>query len=350
LRRHHPFAAAYFGRAPHHSYSLGCSTGGREGMMAAQRYPSLFDGVIAGAPAMRTGHTRVSGWNVRVAFNRIAPRDPEGKPLVLHAFPAEDQKLLASAVAKQCDALDGLEDGLIMNLAACRFDPAVLQCREAKNASCLTAGQVDALNIAFGVPRDSEGRAIYAPYPYDLGLLGEHVGNVFGLIPGSVPGPYDTPPSPFDFDFSAELERLRTNGIQILSDTDKWTDLGTFYRRGGKILFVHGASDPWFSVLDTQDYVQRAATANPGFDSSRFYSVPGMGHCAGGGLERFDVLTAMVDWVENGVGPGAIVATGGTGTRSWNGGNRPLCPWPQHAHYKGVGDPRDADSFECRGG
>ncbi len=125
-------AAKYFGRAPHHSYSYGCSTGGREGMIAAQRYPELFDGIIAGDPAMRTWQTRIAAWNATVAFNRIAPRDADGKPLPLQAFPAEDQKLLYAAVAKQCDDLDGLKDGLILNLAACKFDPAVLQCETGK--------------------------------------------------------------------------------------------------------------------------------------------------------------------------------------------------------------------------
>ena len=342
--------ARYFGRAPHHSYSLGCSTGGREGMFAAQRYPTLFDGIIAGAPAMRTGATRLAGWNARIAFNRIAPRDSEGKPLAREAFPEADQRLLSAAVVRQCDALDGLADGLIMNAGACNFDPGVLQCRGDKAASCLSQDQVGALRTAFGETRDARGSWLYAAFPYDLGLLGDRGGNVFGRVPTAATGPYDSPPTPFEFDFAEEIERLRTNGLQILSDTDKWIDLGTFYRRGGKILFVHGASDPWFSVLDTEDYVRRLNAANPGFDSSRFYSAPGMGHCAGGGLERFDMLTAMVEWVENGVAPGAIVARGGEGTRAWKGGTRPLCPWPQHAHDKGTGDTREATSFECRDG
>jgi len=124
--------------------------------------------------------------------------------------------------------------------------------------------------------------------------------------------------------------------LQTLTDTDEWTDLGTFYRRGGKIIFYHGASDPWYSMLDTLDYFQRNRTANPEFDSSRFYSIPGMAHCSGGGPARYDMLSAVVDWV-------GIVAS------DWPGkdGARLLCPWPQYGSYKGSGDPKDAANFEC---
>jgi feruloyl esterase len=302
-------------------------------MLAAQRYP-----------AMRYAHTRIAGWNATIAFNRIAPRDPQGNPLRRQAFPAEDQKLLHTAVARQCDALDGLEDGLILNLAACKFAPAVLHCKSGKNAGCLSAEQVTALKTAFGGPQDSQGNPLYTGFPYDLGLLGEHPDSPMTILPASVPGIYDNPPSPFSFDFAPEIARIRADPVQILSDTKDWTDLGTFYRRGGKIIFYNGASDPWFSLYDTLDYVQRNKRANPEFDSSRFYSIPGMAHCGEGSLERFDLLSALVDWVENGKAPGGIVATDWTR----KAGTRPLCPWPQYGHYRGTGDPKDAANFECR--
>lgn len=313
-------------------------------MIAAERYPELFDGIIAGDPAMRSAHTRIAGWNATVAFNRIAPKDADGKPLPLQAFPVEDQKLLYAAVAKQCDELDGLKDGLIPNLEACKFDPAVLQCEKGKNVVCLSAEQVTALKTAFDGPKDSQGKAVYAGFPYDLGLLGEHVGNSMSLIPGSGWSPYATPPSPFSLDVDTLLERLHADPLQTLSDTANWTDLGTFYRRGGKIIFYNGAADPWFSVYDTLDYFQRNRKTNPEFDSSRFYNIPGMAHCSDGGLERFDMLTPLVDWVENGKAPDRIIAT------DWRRkvGTRPLCPWPRYAHYKGAGDPKDATNFECR--
>ncbi len=109
-------------------------------------------------------------------------------------------------------------------------------------------------------------------------------------------------------------------------------------------VFYNGASDAWFSLYDTLDYVQWNKPANPDFDSSRLYSVPSMGHCEGGGLERFDLLTALVDWVEKGAAPGGVVATDWT----HRAGARPLCPWPQYGRYKGTGDPTDVANFECR--
>jgi hypothetical protein len=336
-------AARYFGRAPHHAYSDGCSTGGREGMTAAERHPDLFDGIIAGDPAMRSANTRIAGWNATIAFNRIAQRDAKGNPLRRHAFPAEDQKLLHAAVTQQCDALDGLKDGLILNLAACKFDPAVLQCEKGKDAGCLSAEQVTALKTAFGGPRDSQGNPLYAGFPYDLGLLGEHPDSEMTILPADVPGIYDDPPQPFAFDFAAEIAHIHTDPVQILTDTKEWTDLGTFYRRGGKIIFYNGAADPWFSDYDTLDYFQRNKETNLEFYSSRFCSIPGMAHCSGGGLERFDMLSPLVDWVEKGIAPAGIIAT------DWmRQSGRPLCPWPQYGRYMGTGDPKDAANFECR--
>lgn len=312
-------------------------------MVAAQRYPELFDGVIAGDPAMRTAHTRIAGWNATAAFDRIAPRDAAGKPQPALAFTAADHAVLRSAVADQCDALDGLKDGLILNIAACRFDPATVQCAPGQTSGCLSADRVAAIKTAFDGPRDSHGQPAYARFPYDLGLLGGHV--PMTLIPASFGySPYSDPPEPFDVD--AELARLHADSTQALSDTFYAADLGTFYRGGGKILFYNGGADPWFSLYDTVDYFERNKAANPEFDGSRLYNVPGMQHCAGGGLERFDLLTALVDWVEDGRAPGRITAT------DWRQqiGTRPLCAWPHYARYKGVGDPKDAASFECVSG
>jgi hypothetical protein len=333
----------YYGKAPHHHYAAGCSTGGREAMSAMQRYPDMFDGVIAGAPAMRTAHTRIGSWNARVAFNRIAPRDAAGNPRVAEAFPAADQRLLYDAVAGQCDALDGLKDGMVFNSGACRFDPAVLQCAIGKQTGCLSEGQVGALRIAFAGPKDASGKAIYAGFTYDLGLMGEQVANPVSVIPGAGFNPYGSPPSPFEFDFAAELDRMSGDALQLLTDTRNWTDLGSFYRRGGKVMFFNGASDPWYAMLDTLGYYQDNRAVNPEFDSSRFYSVPNMGHCDGGGVDSFDLLGPLVDWVEQGTAPSAIRAT----SRAQPGLSRPLCPWPQYARYKGAGDTNRADSFEC---
>jgi feruloyl esterase len=136
----------------------------------------------------------------------------------------------------------------------------------------------------------------------------------------------------------------------ILTATSTWTTLNTFSARGGKLLFYHGVSDPWFSSLDTVDYFERMAKANGGTTDvmrwSRLFLVPGMGHCGGGpaALDTFDMLKAIVEWVEQDQAPASITATG----RALAGRSRPLCPYPQHAHYKGGGNADDAAAFECR--
>jgi feruloyl esterase len=127
------------------------------------------------------------------------------------------------------------------------------------------------------------------------------------------------------------------------------TKLTTFSAHGGKLIFYHGDSDPWFSPLDTFTYYKNMAEANGGMDAtsqwSQFYFVPGMSHCGGGkALDQFDLLGAMVDWVEKGTAPKSMVATG----KVFPGRSRPLCPYPKHAQYKGSGNPEDAKSFECR--
>jgi feruloyl esterase len=142
---------------------------------------------------------------------------------------------------------------------------------------------------------------------------------------------------------------VAANSRTALTDTVS-TDLSTFFGHGGKLIFYHGMSDPWFSPLDTLDYYQRMARENGGLDHvatrSRIYLVPGMGHCAGGtaALDRFDALSAVVDWVEKGTPPDSITATG----RAFPGRSRPLCAWPKFAHYKGSGDSEDVRNFECR--
>jgi len=334
-------AAQYYGRAPHHTYSYGCSTGGREGMLAAQRSPLLFDGVIAGAPAMQPWNSQLAGWNAEVAFARIAPRDADGKRLVRQAFSAADERLLHTAVARQCDALDGLADGYVHNLKACRFDPGVLQCSGAKTGSCLSGGQVEALRTAFGGARDGLGNLVTSGFPWDLALLGQSVGNAASVLPSSVPTQFGLWPEPFSVD--SVIEEVRNHPLENLSETSRWTNLSTFHARYGKILFYHGAADAWFSINDTIDYAERLAAANPGADFSRFYAVPGMGHCNGGGTDIFDLLGPLVEWVEQGKAPQTIVAT----STVEPGLSRPLCAWPQYAHYKG-GDPKAAASFECR--
>ena len=155
---------------------------------------------------------------------------------------------------------------------------------------------------------------------------------------------------PVAMDAEADAAAADADPTQQLVDTWAWTNLSGFYGHGGKQLFFHGVSDPWFSVLDTVDYYGRLGQGNGGADkvsqSSRLFLIPGMNHCGGGqALDKFDLLTALVDWVEAGKTPDGVTATGA----AFPGRSRPLCPYPQHAQYDGKGDPQSAASFSCRG-
>ena len=340
--------AAYYGRPPAHSYMIGCSTGGRESMLAAERYPEMFDGIVIGAPAMRTGYSNLALDHAGVAFNRAAPRDAAGLPQAERLFSAEDRALIVRGILDACDALDGLKDGVVGNPMACRFRPVALECAGAKAATCLSHPQVEALEEAFATPRDAAGRPLYAAFPYDPGIAFEGPG-LPGFLVNAGRSPLGPRTTALTFDADAAADRVRADASQALTDTNRWTNLGAFLGHGGKIIFYHGMGDPWFSALDTMDYYKRAEAANGAerwAASSRFYPVPGMGHCGGGAntYDRFDLLGPVVDWVEHGRAPGVVVASRTTPAP----GSRPLCPLPGHPHYGGSGDQTVAASFACR--
>ena len=340
--------ARYYGRPAQHSYFAGCSTGGREGMLASERYPAEFDGIVAGDPAMRTGRSNLGLAWANFAFTEIAPRDAAGKPDPSRDFSPADRKLISDAILEACDAKDGLKDGMIFNARACHFDPASLACSGAKTNACLAPHQVSALAKAFAGPRDSRGAQSYPAFPWDRGIATEGV-----AIPGILVTAAHSPVGPTvheSLNVDEVEDRVDADGLERLTDTANWTNLTSYFGHGGKILFYHGWSDPWFSPLDTLDYYQRMAKASGGVDrvranSSRIFFVPGMGHCAGGPtLDHFDFLGAVVDWVEHGKAPDAVIATG----PAFPGRSRPLCAYPQHAQYNGHGNPEEAASFECR--
>ena len=334
--------ARYYGKPAAFSYFSGCSTGGREGMILSQRYPTVFDGIISGDPAMRTGLSNLAiGRWVPVAFNQIAPKDTHGNPMITQAITDDDRKLIADALLKQCDAKDGLADGIISDPLDCDFDPDVLVCKQGQSQSCLTSAKVGAIKKAMGGPKTSEGVQVYPGFLYDTGITAS--GPIRGILS---PGPGIFGPEPTAMEVDVEKEALTAS--QPLTDSMS-TNLTSFSAHGGKLIFYHGDSDPWFSPLDTFGYYKNMAAANGGLDNvskwSQFYFVPGMGHCGGGpGLDQFDFLGAMVNWVEKGIEPSSVTATG----KSFPGRSRPLCPYPKNSHYKGQSETEDASNFECR--
>ena len=323
----------YYQRQPEHSYFAGCSTGGREGMTMTQRYPDYFDGVIAGDPAMRTGYAQIGRAWTTVAFNQIAPKDDSAKLAARPVFSDSDKKLVVNGILNACDARDGLKDGMIFNTQACKFNPDVLTCSGSKTDACLTSQQVGAIKKAFSGPRNLRGDLVYPPSAYDAGIS----------LPGILQGPVAT-----DVDVDGRVAAVVADAMNALTDTTS-TYLSSFSSHGGKLLFYHGMSDTGFSPLDTIDYYQKMSKANGGMDQvqnwSRLYLVPGMGHCRGGAaaLDDFDLLTALVNWVEKGTAPDSVVATG----KAFPGRSRPLCAYPKYAEYTGKGDPEDAKNFVC---
>ena len=334
--------AQHYGKAAAHSYFSGCSTGGREGMILSQRYPTVFDGIISGDPAMRTGLSNLAiGRWIPVMFNQIAPRDASGKPIITQAITDSDRKLIMDALMNRCDAKDGIADGMISDPLACDFDPEMLACKTKKSGPCLALEKAEAIKKAITGPKTTNGTQVYPGFLYDSGITAS--APIRGLLS---PGPGIFGPAPTDM--TIDVDKAALAGVQPLVDSMS-TNLTTFSARGGKLIFYHGDSDPWFSPLDTFEYYKGMAEANGGLEAvskwSQFYFVPGMGHCGGGqALDQFDLLGAMVNWVEKGVMPASVIATG----KSFPGRSRPMCAYPKHAHYKGQGDTEDARNFECR--
>lgn len=299
----------------------------------SQRYPVYFDGIVAVAPAMRTSFSNLGLRHATTALNVMGGR-----------FDETQRQLIIDALLEACDALDGQRDGFIFATQDCRFDPGTLACKDESHDRCLTSAQVEAIRTVMRGPRTASGRQVYPGYFYDTGIL-----NTQGL-PGILAGPMipEGKPAGTSMDVDAAAAEAMTARAMV-GDTNAWTNLGAFRGHGGKLIFMHGLSDPWFSAQDTLQYYERLAQDNadePLAQWSRLFLVPGMGHCAGGArtLDRVDLLDAIVAWVEQGRAPERVIATGASAP----GESRPLCPWPAHAQYRGSGDAHDAANYTCQ--
>jgi hypothetical protein len=336
--------AQRYGKAPDHSYFVGCSTGGREAMMMSQRFPTYFDGIVAAAPAMRTNFSNLGLRHVTAALNAVAPVKPDGQRDTRAALSDADRKLVVDRVLEACDALDGNRDGFIFAPQDCRFDPAALTCHGSKKEACLSSAQVKAIRTVMQGPRTPSGRQVYPGYYFDTGMA-----NTQGL-PGILAGPMIPEGRPVGVTLDVDAAAAEAMDARAMAgDSNAWTNLSTFRGHGGKLIFLHGLSDPWFSAQDTVQYYERLGPDNseePLAQWSRLFLVPGMGHCAGGArtLDRVDLLDALVGWVEDSRAPERVIATG----TSAPGESRPLCPYPSHAQYPGTGDAHDAANYICQ--
>ena len=355
---------SYYGEPWKKSYFMGCSNGGRQALLAAQRFPLEFDGVLAVAPAARVGTATISSVWETIAFSEIAPKDSAGRPILSKAFSNGDLTLLSKAVAAACDNQDGVEDGLIFNTKACHFDPAVLACKSAKDDACLSTQQVSVLKKVFGGPKNSRGEALYSNWPYDTGVAAPgwralKLGTSETATPNSadvllmfsgLKGFFLTPPDPtFDpMKFNFDTDPARLNDTSVLQDS-LLTFLSTFSGHGNKLMMIHGMSDPFFSAYDTASYYEGVVADNGGLTKTmpwvRFFEIPGMNHCGGGpALEDFDPLTALVDWTEKSQAPEHMLAKG----PAFPGVSRPVCAYPSYPHYRGAGSRDEAANFECK--
>lgn len=335
--------AHYYAKPAAYSYFVGCSTGGREGMILSQRYPTVFNGIVSGDPAMRTGlsNLAIAQW-FPVAYNQASPKDAAGKPQLDKFLSGDERKSFMNALMRQCDAKDGVADGMISDPLGCDFDPATIACKAGESEACIAPQKVEAIKKAFSGPKNAYGTQVYPGFLYDSGIAGE--GPVPGLLSLSKNGLF----GPYTTATELDVDKAAMHASDPLVEPAS-ANLSTFSGSGAKLIFFHGDSDPWFSALDTLSYYKGLADANGGAEKvaewSRIFLVPGMAHCGGGpGLDQFDMLTAVVDWVEKGSAPESVIATG----KAFPGRSRPLCAYPKHAQYKGSGDTQQAPSFQCQ--
>ena len=337
---------AYYGAAPRYSYWVGCSTGGRQGLQEAQRYPDDFDGLVVGAPGLyNTGNSMRRIW---VAQSQMG----DG------AIPVEKLPLLARVVYAKCDSVDGLADGIIDDPRRCGFDPArdVPKCAGAESADCFTAAQIAALGKIYGGVRNSTGKLLFPGEP--PGSESVWAENLVGPSKLVLPRAesqmkfemLDPPPGPSwsytEFNFDTDPLRLAKAGKELNALNP---DLAPLKQRGGKIVQYSGWADQQVNPLPGIDYYQTVSRKLGEAETREFYRlfmVPGMFHCSGGpGCGSADWLSAVMDWVEKGIAPDRIIGShveAGEIKRA-----RPLCPYPQVAKYKGTGSVDDAANFVC---
>ncbi len=330
----------FYDRPPDLSYYNGCSTGGWQGLAAAQRYPGDFDAIIAGAPVYNRPHLHAS------EMQKFVEIMTDERRLV----PPEKIEMIAEAVIDSCDAGDGVVDGLINNPEMCRFEPSSLACTGTDTGMCLTPGQVVSLERAYAPTFTDSGEFVYTGHArgFELGWR----------MPGPDSEPRTSPTASFrylghenpewswqDFDLEADLALVMENA-GFLEATE--TDLVEFRDRGGKLIMYHGWNDPGPSPLSTIQYYNGVLdTMGPDQgDWMRLYLMPGVGHCRGGvGPDQADFMAAIERWVESGVDPDRITAS-----RVENGQvdmTRPFCAYPEVARWTGVGSTNDAGNFVC---
>ena len=344
---------AFYGRPAKRSYYVGCSKGGGQGLMEAQRFPNDFDGIVAGDPAYNWTNLYAGA---HLYYAQATLKDPDS-----YIQPAK-VKILADAVNRACDGKDGFADGVVNDPFSCRVDLKEITCKEGEETGgCFTPKQIEAVKKIWAGAKEDNGKQFFP------GLLpgGEAGANGWSAwVTGAAPYhathwhaaesffrymmANDEDYDPLDFDLTRDRDRKMLERLAPVLNADD-ADLRPFMKHGGKLILYHGLSDPDISAVNTVNYYRRISDISgpqtPGF--ARLFLAPGMQHCGGGpGPDAFDAVAAVQRWVEEGLAPEKIIAshyTQGTLDRS-----RPLCPYPQMAAYSGKGNAVDASSWVCR--
>jgi hypothetical protein len=348
-----------YGSAPKKHYFEGCSNGGREGLIAASRFPFDFDGIVVHAPA----------WNITnlsLAINAISKR--------IASYPLSEAKAgaIAAAVVNKCDGLDGVKDGIVHNVAACNFDPEEIACPKNTNkSSCLTPDEIATERLRMATLKYNNGKSIYpgwAPgseyknpsglpdaeytdYSFMWGTGGEKSGALETVAEGYIRYWVTSDPELDTHIF--EPDRYSTEIDLTSTIIDATPDLSTYFSIGGKLILIHGTDDNAISYRSSVDYFKAVAVAVGGEQvrdkSMEFFLAPGVMHCMGGnGPDRVDLARAVDHWVDGGKRPSEAglklerLDASGNVTLS-----RPLCRYPKFARYSGVGKTEDASSYVC---
>ncbi len=339
------------GRFADRSYFVGCSAGGQQALSEAQRFPEDYDGIVAGDPA----NNRIRQ-TFGFLYSWLATHTRDGAPILSQAKLA----LLTKSAIDACDAIDGLKDGVIDDPRRCHFDPAKLVCKNgADDPTCLTPPQVDAAKKMYdGLKSPKTGEQIYAGWPRGSEGFGDSAiqsWRTYVLDP--------TEPMRLGFfkyflfhdpnwdyrtvDWDRDLAYAEQK-LGFFAPTEH--DLSALKKHGGKLVMYTGWMDPVVPPQDTVSYYEGVVKAMGGGERTRdffrFFVAPGMGHCSGGpGPDQFDTLGAVEQWVEHGVAPDRLIASHATAGKVDR--TRPLCPYPQVAHWRGTGSSDEAANFAC---
>lgn len=383
--------AAAYGKGPDRSYIGGCSNGGRHAMVAASRYGEQYDGYLVGAPGYRLPNAALAQLWAAPQWKALAtegatvnhPFAPNVKLADLGtALTATERQTVANAILGKCDALDGAKDGLVQDIKACQaafnLSTDVATCSGPRDGQCLSSAQKRLLGAVYAGGKTSTGQTIYSSFPWDPGIsspnwaqwkfvnsqaLDPAAGYIF-MNPTRSIDPFNNDVDDGFKAIYATSDAYKASADEVITPVgkNKPTNLASLRARGAKMLLYHGVSDAIFSAEDTRQWMERLNTAQGGQAASfaRYFPVPGMNHCsAGPAADQFDMLTPLVNWVERGIAPQAVVASvrgagnaGGANAelpKDWSPTRtRPLCAYPSVARYKGTGNIEDAANFSCQ--